>query len=206
MERADNTSRSGRFAEREWRMRTSGSKVMATKITRDVLESYLHCKTKAHLKLAGQQGSVSDYEGLLVASRQEVRQTGHRQDPRQAPRGRGGEGHPPDRRRPAGRSVVRAGRHPGRRPAVAPLRRAEEGGWAIEAGGLPLRPDAKGPSKNKFHVSGKLSWTSTQLHGGSSPCPSRKSISASAPTASARSTHPDQETPPADEPAAQPAR
>jgi predicted RecB family nuclease len=47
---------------------------MATKITRDVLESYLNCKTKAHLKLAGHQGSMSDYEGLLVASRQEARQ------------------------------------------------------------------------------------------------------------------------------------
>ena len=47
---------------------------MATKITRDVLESYLNCKTKAHLKLAGQQGSMSDYEGLLVASREETRQ------------------------------------------------------------------------------------------------------------------------------------
>jgi hypothetical protein len=44
---------------------------MAMKITRDVLESYLHCKTKAHLKLAGHQGSMSDYEGMLVASRQE---------------------------------------------------------------------------------------------------------------------------------------
>src|SRR3954465_11993672 len=55
-------------------MRTSGSKAMATKITRDVLESYLNCKTKAHLKLIGHQGSVSDYEGLLVASRQEIRQ------------------------------------------------------------------------------------------------------------------------------------
>jgi len=33
---------------------------MATKIARDVLEGYLHCKTKAHLKLAGQQGSKSD--------------------------------------------------------------------------------------------------------------------------------------------------
>jgi hypothetical protein len=47
---------------------------MATKITRDVLESYLYCKTKAHLKLAGQQGSVSDYEALLAENRQEVRQ------------------------------------------------------------------------------------------------------------------------------------
>jgi predicted RecB family nuclease len=48
---------------------------MATKITRDVLESYLYCKTKAHLKLAGQHGSVSDYEAMLVANRQKVRQT-----------------------------------------------------------------------------------------------------------------------------------
>ena len=47
---------------------------MGRKITREVLEGYLHCKTKAHLKLAGQQGSMSDYEALLVARRQEVRQ------------------------------------------------------------------------------------------------------------------------------------
>ena len=47
---------------------------MGSKITREVLESYLHCKTKAHLKLAGQQGIVSDYEAMLVANRQEVRQ------------------------------------------------------------------------------------------------------------------------------------
>ena len=47
---------------------------MAAKITREILESYLHCKTKAHLKLAGQQGSVSEYEALLAANRQEVRQ------------------------------------------------------------------------------------------------------------------------------------
>src|SRR5271165_1801060 len=47
--------------------------VVATKITREVLESYLHCKTKAHLKLAGQQGIRSDYEALLAETRQEVR-------------------------------------------------------------------------------------------------------------------------------------
>jgi len=47
---------------------------MAAKITRDVLESYLHCKTKAHLKRTGHHGSTSDYEGLLAASRLEVRQ------------------------------------------------------------------------------------------------------------------------------------
>jgi hypothetical protein len=32
---------------------------MAEKITRDTVESYLNCKHKAHLKLAGQQGSKS---------------------------------------------------------------------------------------------------------------------------------------------------
>jgi predicted RecB family nuclease len=47
---------------------------MATKITREVLESYLLCKTKARLKLSGQPGSVSDYEAMLAANRQEVRQ------------------------------------------------------------------------------------------------------------------------------------
>src|SRR5262245_9834820 len=47
---------------------------MATKITREVLESYLNCKTKAHLKLVGQHGSPSEFERLLVANRQEVRQ------------------------------------------------------------------------------------------------------------------------------------
>jgi hypothetical protein len=50
-----------------------GGKVMATKITRKVLVSYLNCKTKAHLKLAGQQVSKSDYEALLASTRQEVR-------------------------------------------------------------------------------------------------------------------------------------
>lgn len=46
---------------------------MGMRITRDALESYLNCKTKARLKLAGHQGSKSEYEGLLDASRQEVR-------------------------------------------------------------------------------------------------------------------------------------
>jgi predicted RecB family nuclease len=46
---------------------------MAEKISRDVLEGFLHCKYKARLKLAGEQGSKSDYEGLLDESRQGVR-------------------------------------------------------------------------------------------------------------------------------------
>jgi hypothetical protein len=47
---------------------------MATKITRQTLEAYVNCKTKAHLRLASQQGNVSDYEALLISTRQQVRQ------------------------------------------------------------------------------------------------------------------------------------
>jgi len=47
---------------------------MATKITRQILEAYLNCKTKAHLKLAGQHGVVSDYEAMLVENRHAVSQ------------------------------------------------------------------------------------------------------------------------------------
>jgi hypothetical protein len=39
---------------------------MAEKITRDVLESHLACSYKCHLKLAGQQGSKSNYESWLT--------------------------------------------------------------------------------------------------------------------------------------------
>jgi predicted RecB family nuclease len=46
---------------------------MSKKITKDVLESYLNCKYKAHLKFAGQQGTTSDYETLLTEMRDEVR-------------------------------------------------------------------------------------------------------------------------------------
>ena len=46
---------------------------MATKITRDVIESYLNCKYKAYLKLARQPGTKSDYELLLAELRCEVR-------------------------------------------------------------------------------------------------------------------------------------
>ena len=47
--------------------------IMATKITRDILESYLHCKFKGHLKITGQQGTKCDYETLLTERRAEVR-------------------------------------------------------------------------------------------------------------------------------------
>src|SRR3954452_23445752 len=46
---------------------------MAARITRDIIESYLNCKYKGHLKLAGQQGARADYETLLSEARSEVR-------------------------------------------------------------------------------------------------------------------------------------
>jgi predicted RecB family nuclease len=42
------------------------------KITREILEDYLYCKTKAHLRVAGQQGDKSDYEMLLASKREHV--------------------------------------------------------------------------------------------------------------------------------------
>ena len=49
---------------------------MTMKITQDVIESYLHCRYKSYLKLAGEQGSLSDYEQLMRESRERVRLAG----------------------------------------------------------------------------------------------------------------------------------
>src|SRR5262245_23523596 len=38
---------------------------MSAKITNEVLEGYLSCKYKGHLKLAGQAGTPSDYEAMM---------------------------------------------------------------------------------------------------------------------------------------------
>jgi predicted RecB family nuclease len=48
---------------------------MATKITRDIIESYLNCKYKGHLKLAGESGTPSDYEAMTTAARQVSRES-----------------------------------------------------------------------------------------------------------------------------------
>jgi predicted RecB family nuclease len=40
---------------------------MATTITRDIIESYLNCKYKGHLKLTGVSGTPSDYEAMTEA-------------------------------------------------------------------------------------------------------------------------------------------
>src|SRR5262245_46574208 len=50
-----------------------GGRIMAAKITSDVLESYLRCRFKGHLKLVGQQGPKCDFEAMLTELRAEVR-------------------------------------------------------------------------------------------------------------------------------------
>ena len=47
---------------------------MPPRITADVLEAFLHCRYKGHLKQAGQVGTRSDYEVLAAEQRAEVRQ------------------------------------------------------------------------------------------------------------------------------------
>src|SRR5258708_2501774 len=39
--------------------------IMTTRITREVIESYLNCRYKGHLKLVGEQGAKMDYQLLL---------------------------------------------------------------------------------------------------------------------------------------------
>jgi len=46
---------------------------MGEKITQDVLESYVHCTYKGHLKLVGEQGRPSDYEVLQGEARNRIR-------------------------------------------------------------------------------------------------------------------------------------
>jgi hypothetical protein len=48
---------------------------MAAEITRDIVESYLNCKYKGHLKLAGEGGTKSDYETMTTATRAASRET-----------------------------------------------------------------------------------------------------------------------------------
>jgi hypothetical protein len=52
---------------------TSGAADLLTPITKEILESYLACKTKAHLKLHGQRGDKSDFDALSIEMRAELR-------------------------------------------------------------------------------------------------------------------------------------
>jgi predicted RecB family nuclease len=47
---------------------------MATKITREILEGWLNCKTKGHLKLVGECGTPSDYEAMTTETRRASRE------------------------------------------------------------------------------------------------------------------------------------
>jgi predicted RecB family nuclease len=47
---------------------------MATKITRNIIESFLNCKYKGHLKLAGESGTWSDYEAMTTSAGQASRE------------------------------------------------------------------------------------------------------------------------------------
>jgi predicted RecB family nuclease len=46
---------------------------MPAKITRDVIESYLHCRYKGHLTLAGTRAEPSAYQALRLRGRRDVR-------------------------------------------------------------------------------------------------------------------------------------
>ena len=47
---------------------------MGTRITSDVVESFMNCKVKAFLKLNDHQGTKSDYEEFLLQNRRQVRE------------------------------------------------------------------------------------------------------------------------------------
>lgn len=46
---------------------------VVVKITNEILECYLNCKTKGHLKLAGEEGTKSEYEAMTTAANQASR-------------------------------------------------------------------------------------------------------------------------------------
>jgi predicted RecB family nuclease len=59
---------------------------MPPRITREVVEAFLPCRTRGFLRLSGQRGVPSDYEALLVEARERTRQVGlHRILPCPAP-------------------------------------------------------------------------------------------------------------------------
>ena len=46
---------------------------MTPKISLDVVDAYLKCRLKAHLRLAGQQYVKSDYEAMQIGIRHQMR-------------------------------------------------------------------------------------------------------------------------------------
>src|SRR4051812_14142248 len=54
------------------RARFRGAEAMSSKITRDILEGYLYCQFKGHLKSTGETGVESDFEAMLAQTRTAV--------------------------------------------------------------------------------------------------------------------------------------
>lgn len=46
---------------------------MTAMISRDVVEGYRCCPTKAYLKLNGERGTISDYEAMVAEARENIR-------------------------------------------------------------------------------------------------------------------------------------
>ncbi len=102
---------------------------MSGKITSDLLESYLKCRYKGHLKTMGEKGLSHDYEILMKETQARIRQTATarllaRHDGDEVPirlfltadllkRG----------------LAVASGYRPRRRGPLHPLRRPAAGGW-----------------------------------------------------------------------------
>ena len=81
------------------------------KITNEILEAYLNCKTKGHLRLIGETGTKSDYEAMTRDGQPASREVCSRQAGRPF---RGGQRLPRDRhhRRDAeAGSTAAGGRH-----------------------------------------------------------------------------------------------
>jgi outer membrane protease len=49
----------------------------ARKITNEVLEAHVNCKTKGHLKLAGRSGTMSDYEAMTAEASRKIPTSRH---------------------------------------------------------------------------------------------------------------------------------
>ena len=81
------------------------------KITNEILEGYLNCKTKGHLKLAGEGGTKSDYEAMTTAAKAAVAGGGSRQARRPLRRGGCLPGDRRHRRDAEAGSTAAGGRH-----------------------------------------------------------------------------------------------
>src|SRR5437867_3201056 len=115
---------------------------MSSKITQDILESYVFCKYKGYLQWTGEHGKLSDYAMFLTQSRDEVRRKAmakmlaqHHQD--HVVRGM--------LLTPFGfetRAARCAGSPCGRWALLPCPRRTQASAWCVDPGSVSLYPDA----------------------------------------------------------------